>query len=86
MAPILRRRADNGSGEDPMAYPSNRGMPKGPILSDGEIIVLRDVAKRNVVERSRCRRLKKLGFIEERFGSLILTPQGQIRLMFSDAR
>ena len=69
-----------------MAYPSNRGMPKGPILSNGEIIVLRDVAKSNVVERSKCRRLKKLGFIEENFGSLILTPQGQIRLMFSDAR
>jgi hypothetical protein len=69
-----------------MAYPSVRGMPKGPLLSDGEITVLRDVAKHIMVEPSRCRRLKKLGFLEERLGRLILTPQGQIQLMFSDAR
>lgn len=69
-----------------MAYPSNRGMPKGPILSDEEIVVMRDVAKCIAVQPSKCRRLKKLGFIEERLGSLTLTPQGQIQLMFNSAR
>jgi hypothetical protein len=69
-----------------MAYPSNRGAPKGPILSEEEIIILRDVAKRTAVQPSKCRRLKKLGFIKERLGSLTLTTQGEIQLMFSGAR
>jgi hypothetical protein len=85
-ASILVGGLTTAQEKNSLAYPSSRGMPKGPILSEEEIIVMRDVANRIVVQPSKCRRLKRLGFIEERLGSLILTPQGQIRLMFSSAR
>jgi hypothetical protein len=69
-----------------MAYRSFRGAPKGHVLSVVETAALRDVAKDEVVTPPIYRCLKKPGLIEQRLGRWILTQQGQILLMFSNAR
>jgi hypothetical protein len=69
-----------------MAYRPPHGVPKVFVLSDVEIAALRNVAHHQVVEPPSCQRLERLGLIEQKLDSWILTLQGKIRLMFIDAR
>lgn len=68
----------------PMKFTPSRGKP--PRLSDREEIALRGVADSTAVESLLCKRLKKLGLIEQTSGGWVLTQQGHIQLMFQGAR
>jgi hypothetical protein len=60
--------------------------PKSVPLTEAETIALRHVANGAPVQPSLYQRLKKLGTIEARADSWVLTQDGHIRLMFDAAR
>lgn len=55
-------------------------------LTDKEKVALRGIAQGAIVEPLLCQRLKTLGLVEQTRGGWVLTPQGQICLMFQGAR
>ena len=69
-----------------MAHRPPHGVPKRHILSDVEIAALRNVAHHQGVTPPSYRSLRKLGLIEQTLDGWILTQQGQIHLMFINAR
>ncbi len=69
-----------------MAYRPPHGAPKRHVLSDEEIFALRNVTNHKGVTPPSYRCLKRLGLIEEKLDGWILTQQGQIHLMFINAR
>lgn len=69
-----------------MAYRPPHSAPKAYVLSDGEIAALRNVTHPQAVTPPSYRRLKRLGLIEQKPGGWMLTQQGQIHLMFVNAR
>jgi hypothetical protein len=64
----------------------NPSQNKQPGLSDRETVALREVAERATTKPLVCKRLQKLGLIEQSPGGWALTQQGHIRLMFQGAR
>jgi hypothetical protein len=66
-----------------MAY---RRIPKTSTLTEDQITALRDVSHGKSVSPLISQRLANLGLIEQSPGGWIVTHQGQIRLMFRDAR
>jgi hypothetical protein len=69
-----------------MAYRPPHGAPKGHVLSDVEIAVLRNITHQQMVTPPSYRRLKRLGLIEQKLDGWLLTQQGRIHLMFINAR
>jgi hypothetical protein len=69
-----------------MAYRPPHGVPKVYVLSDVEIVALRNVVHHHAVKPPSYRRLKRLGLIEQNLDGWNLTQQGQIHLMFVNAR
>ena len=69
-----------------MAHRPPHGAPKRHVLSDVEIAALRNVDHHQGVTPTSYRRLKRLGIIEQKLDGWILTQQGQIHLMFINAR
>ena len=55
-------------------------------LSDQEKIALRTIAQGGTIALPLCRRLQKLGLVENSRGGWAITNQGHIRLMFQGAR
>ncbi|HUE66007.1 MAG TPA: hypothetical protein VMO78_16670 [Rhizomicrobium sp.] len=55
-------------------------------LSDQEKIALRDIAQGGTIALPLCRRLQKLGLVENGRDGWAITNQGHIRLMFQGAR
>jgi hypothetical protein len=55
-------------------------------LSDQETIALRGIAQGGPIALPLCRRLQKLGLVEENHDGWAITSQGHIRLMFQGAR
>jgi hypothetical protein len=68
-----------------MAYIKLRA-EKAPGLDQTEIVALRGVSNRQVVEGPATKRLEKLGLVVRNSGNLDLTEQGRITLMFAAAR
>ena len=62
------------------------GRVKQVELSDQEKIALRGVAAGGPIALPLCRRLQKLGLVEQKHDGWALTHQGHIRLMFQGAR
>jgi hypothetical protein len=69
-----------------MARRPPHSVPKRHVLSDVEIAALRNVAHYQGVTPPSYRCLKRLGLIEQKLDGWILTQQGQIHLMFINAR
>jgi ribosomal protein S19E (S16A) len=59
---------------------------KQPELSDREKAALRAAPNGAIIEPSLCQRLKTLGLVAQTQAGWVLTPQGEIRLMFQGAR
>jgi hypothetical protein len=55
-------------------------------LSDSEKVALRGVADDGFIALPLCKRLQKLGLVEQKPDGWSITPQGYIRLMFQGAR
>ena len=55
-------------------------------LSDQEKLALRGIAQGGSIALALCRRLQKLGLVEESQDGWSITHQGHIRLMFQGAR
>jgi hypothetical protein len=63
-----------------------RKIPKAPALTEEQITALRDVSHGKTVASSIGRRLVTLGLIEQGLSGWTVTHQGQIQLMFRNAR
>jgi hypothetical protein len=61
-------------------------LAKQPGLTDQETATLRGIAISGVIERPHYKRLQRLGLIEQKDSTWVLTPQGHIHLMFQAAR
>jgi hypothetical protein len=69
-----------------MPLPARFRGPKKPELTEEELCALRNVADAAVVHPLMCRRLNTLGLIEQIRGGWTVTHQGEIALLFRNAR